>query len=544
MAGKKKNKQKSAKASGKFNARKIDNPAYQEALKTAKLLQSTGQHQQAISGYLRIINMEPDHYEANSSLGQLLNSINRNHEALSYLRHAATIRPNDFNAIWNLSIVERALYLMADAEESLKKLYKLNSTNIVFLLTFGAFSSDTNKPERARRLFDRAVKLAPNNALAHAHRASAQRVQGDIAGAELSYRRAIALDPGCASAHYGLAFLKKYKAYNDDVKAMELASQLDSLTEKDQTMLGFALAKVFDDLSEYDRAFPHLLEANRLNRKSYHYSIPDQKQWINEHKLQMGAAFQQRFDGKGLEDSTPIFILGMPRSGTSLTEQILASHSAVHGAGESDDLRLVYETSLAATGQSFPQVLNQADEEALIAGAGQYIEKLTAGVDEAILRVTDKLPHNFLRIGLIAAVLPKAKIIHCIRNPLDNCLSIFQQYFNAAHGYASNLEELGEYYRLYQSVMAFWYESLPGKIYPMHYEQLIASPDNQVRALLDYCELPFEDACMSFYKTKRNVNTPSASQVRQPISQAAVEKWKNYEEQLQPLVDILNKTGH
>ena len=541
---KKTSKKRSAKPGGKLKQRKKDNPKYLQALKAAKLLQSTGQFRQAATAYGQIIKMAPDHYEANLSLGQLLHKINRNQEALAYLRHAATIRPNDFNASWNVFIVERALSLLIDAEKSLKKLYKIEPDNILFLLNYGVFSTDINKPDRARKLFDRAVKLAPNNALAHAKRGSVQRVQGEFDGAELSYRKAIALDPDCASAHHGLAFLQKFKEHNDDVKAMVLASQRDTLTDNDRMLLEYALGKVFDNLSEYDTAFRHLLEANRLRRKTYQYSVSDQKKYFKQHELELGAAFQQRFEGKGLEDSTPIFIVGMPRSGTSLTEQILASHSSVHGAGEVEYMRQVCEVSMTITRQEFPTGLNQVNEDAFIAAASQYIEKLRNGVDESILRVTDKLPHNFIRVGLISAIFPKAKIIHCIRNPLDNCLSIFQQDFSAAHGYSSNLEELGEYYRVYESLMAFWYELLPDKIYRMSYEKMIADPDNQVRELLNYCELPFEEACMNFHKTKRNVNTPSASQVRQPIYQAAVAKWKNYEKQLQPLVDILNKTGH
>ncbi|ARN73083.1 tetratricopeptide repeat-containing sulfotransferase family protein [Oceanicoccus sagamiensis] len=541
---KKTSKKRSAKPGAKLKPRKKDNPKYLEALKTAKLLENTGQLQQAANGYAHIINMAPDHYEANSSLGQLLHKINRNQEALNYLRHAEIIRPNDFNATWNVFIVERALNLLIDAEKSLKKLYKLEPDNILFLLTYGVFSTDTNKPDRARKLYDQAVKLAPNNALAHAKRGSVQKVQGDFAAAELSFRKAIALDAGCASAHHGLAFLQKCKEHNDDVKAMELASQLDTLKDPDRMLLEYALGKVFDDLSEYDKAFDHLLEANRLRRQTYQYCVPDQKKYFKQHELELGAAFQQRFEGKGLEDSTPIFIVGMPRSGTSLTEQILASHSSVHGAGEVEYIRQVCEVAMTITRQEFPAGLNQVNEGSFVTAASQYIEKLRNGVDDSILRVTDKLPHNFLRVGLIAAVFPQAKIIHCVRNPLDHCLSIFQQDFNVAHGYAANLQELAEYYRLYESLMAFWHELLPDKIYCLSYEKLIADPDNQVKELLNYCELPFEQACMNFHKTKRNVNTPSASQVRKPMYKTAVEKWKNYEQQLQPLADILNRTSH
>ena len=224
----------------------------------------------------------------------------------------------------------------------------------------------------------------------------------------------------------------------------------------------------------------------------------------------------------------------MPRSGTSLVEQILASHSSVFGAGE------VYHSSVfdnrvaQTTGRPFPQSISSVPAEVLTQSAQVYVENLRADADQSA-RITDKLPHNFLRVGLLTAVMPQARIIHCVRDPMDTCLSIFTHFFSSAHGYASNLKELGQYYRLYERLMQDWEVKFPGCMYRISYEDLVADHECEINQLLEYCGLPFEPGCLRFHETRRAVNTPSAVQVRQPLYQSAVSRWKRYETHLQPL---------
>jgi hypothetical protein len=222
-----------------------------------------------------------------------------------------------------------------------------------------------------------------------------------------------------------------------------------------------------------------------------------------------------------IDNATPILVLGMPRSGTSLVEQILASHPLVYGAGEVEYSRFFADDVRKMTGKPFPQDIGTIAPGKLRELGLQYIQRLrsNAGVAQ---RVVDKLPHNFLRIGLFAALMPNARIVLCDRDPLDNCMSIYQRDFSASHGYASNLSELGEYYKLYENLMSFWTKLLPGRIYRISYENLVANTEQQIRELLRYCELPFHADCLAFYETERMVVTPSALQVREPMHNKSI----------------------
>jgi len=229
----------------------------------------------------------------------------------------------------------------------------------------------------------------------------------------------------------------------------------------------------------------------------------------------------------------------MPRSGTSLVEQILASHPAVYGAGEVEYSRHIAEQVRMLTGRPFPQNIESVSPERLRDFAISYIDKVKAHAGTAA-RVCDKLPHNFLRIGLFVALMPNAKIVLCNRDPLDNCLSIYQHNFSSDHGYACDLAILGRYYRLYENLISFWEEQFPGHVYRIEYEDLVHSTESQVRKLLEYCGLSFHEACLSFHDNSRTVRTPSASQVRQAIYTDAVGRARNYEPYLKPLIQALS----
>jgi len=298
--------------------------------------------------------------------------------------------------------------------------------------------------------------------------------------------------------------------------------------------LAFSLGKVFEDLERYDESFTYYEQANRLHRSLYHFSINQEAAYFETYRNAFTSDWFTDTTKHAIEDATPIFVLGMPRSGTSLVEQILASHSNVFGAGE------VYHSSVfdgqvaKATGRPFPQSISSVPAEVLAQSARIYVDNLRADADQST-RITDKLPHNFLRVGLLTAVMPKAKIIHCVRDPMDTCLSIFTHFFSSAHGYASDLKELGLYYRLYEQLMLDWDVRFPGCMYRISYEDLVANHECEIKQLLEYCGLQFEPECLRFHETMRAVNTPSAVQVRQPLYQRAVSRWKRYETYLQPL---------
>jgi hypothetical protein len=219
-------------------------------------------------------------------------------------------------------------------------------------------------------------------------------------------------------------------------------------------------------------------------------------------------------------------------------EQILASHPAVHGAGETECSRLLVEDVEQRTGRPFPLGIGQVDRGELAESCKTYIETLRAGAGVA-RRVTDKLPHNFLRIGLYAAMMPNASIVLCERDPLDNCLSIYQHFFTASHGYACDLSTLGSYYRLYQDLMAYWDRLFPGHVHHVRYETLVHDTEDVVRSLLSHCRLEFHPDCLSFHRKGRSVSTPSDAQIRKPVYLSSVGRWRHYERHLRPLQQAL-----
>ena len=246
----------------------------------------------------------------------------------------------------------------------------------------------------------------------------------------------------------------------------------------------------------------------------------------------------------GHSDRTPIFILGMPRSGTSLVEQILASHPEVFGAGELNDLVKVYrsldDSIDGSQGDSFPEALVGLDPDEYANLGEQYIARIRKYSVSATF-ITDKNPYNFQRIGLIRSILPNARIVHCTRDPLDNCLSLLKTDFHKGQLYSYDMSELGAYYKLYRELMDYWRTVLPGFIHDLNYEELVANQAEQTNHLLQLCGLPWDEACLNFHKTKRKVITASVAQVRQPIYTDSVGLWKRYERKLEPLRKVIGE---
>ncbi len=259
------------------------------------------------------------------------------------------------------------------------------------------------------------------------------------------------------------------------------------ISDADRIDLGFALGKVFEDIGNYNKSFDFILEANRLKRGSYEYSIQNDRDLFERIKKTFSPDFFASHHGSGNQDRTPIFILGMPRSGTTLVEQILASHPLVFGAGELTVLvNLANGICTGGTTAQFPECMPDLDVDTFEKMGSDYIEKIREYSNDAE-HITDKMPHNFLHVGLIKTILPNAKIIHCMRNPMDTCFSIFKKEFAGTHGYAYDMVELGQYYNLYQDLMAHWEKVLPGFMYTLRYEEMVSDQQKQTKSLLDFC---------------------------------------------------------
>jgi hypothetical protein len=304
------------------------------------------------------------------------------------------------------------------------------------------------------------------------------------------------------------------------------------VTKEEAYRLHFAAGKILDSLKRHNEA----IEEFKLGKevKGHDFDVDTYRRWVDATINMFSAEFIKEHAGVGDPSEVPVFIVGMPRSGTTLTEQICASHPDVYGAGELIDMKRLTR-SIGSTNVSLFRAL---DPENLPKVGAQYLSRLRLHSPDA-LRIVDKMPHNFELLGFVALLFPNARIIHCRRDAIDTCLSCFMTDFNEWHAYSADLHKLGLYYREYDRLMRHWNTVLPGRVYESRYEDLIAEPETEFRKLIEHLGLPWDDACLQFYNQNRTVNTPSQLQVRQPIYKSSVKRWKNYEGSIQPLIDGL-----
>ena len=318
------------------------------------------------------------------------------------------------------------------------------------------------------------------------------------------------------------------------------------INDQDRMYLGYALGKAYEDIKAYDKSFENLKIGNSLKRAASRFSIDEVKATVDE----IIETFSKDVFENTLSTQTehsPIFIIGMPRSGTTLVEQIIASHSEVIGGGELTLLRDVITghgdanisvVQLSKSGKSYPEgVLTVSASD--LSKMGQAYMDLAAGRLGTTGSFTDKMPRNFFFAGLIKLILPDAKVIHCKRSPLDTCLSCYSIHFPYGQEFSNDLSELGQYYREYDRLMAHWKSVLGDWVLDVEYENLVTDPKSGTERLLNFCELPWQDACLEFHKTDRQVTTASAAQVRQPIYKSAMKRWQHFDQHLGPLIDAL-----
>jgi tetratricopeptide (TPR) repeat protein len=467
--------------------------------------------------------------------GHALEQQQRVDEALVEYRKALEMDPGNAGACQLAGMLYHKRGDNELAEPLLAKAVKAFPTKADLQCAYGAALTALEQHQKASRHYRKAVELNPHYLIAQFNYAESLVYLGDTEGAIEGFQRALEIEPLCAPAYQQLAGLRKFREYDDDVRIMEqLHAQLEG---EDRKLLAFGLSAAHKKLGNYDKSFEYMLDGNRLHRATLNYA--------HEQSEQIFRGLQRAFDAEALSAEvlppgrgpTPIFIVGMPRSGTTLAEQILASHSAVHGCGELKNMGRIYRDTFASDRDLITQVrqLPAGTRRDLARRYLDYVAALAAGKPYTV----DKMPHNFMYVGLIALLFPNARIVHCERNPMDNCLSIFSYLFSGSHPYASDLEELGQYYLLYRELMAHWERALPGRIHTLNYERVVADTDGEVRKLLDYCGLPFEEACLSFFENDRAVSTISATQVRRPIYTSSVEAWRVYESGLTPLKKAL-----
>ena len=355
------------------------------------------------------------------------------------------------------------------------------------------------------------------------------------------YDRAIAITPANTGAHYHRSELKVFRQGDPDLALLQALVARHDLPANKAPFIHFALAKALDDCGDYLHAFEYLRKGNDLKRKQVPYDEPAVAGDFRRITTVFDRELLNRFPGAGDPSSAPIFVLGMPRSGTTLVEQILASHPQVHGAGELTDLEKAARAVIGETCQPlpFPDCVPALDGATLRRIGETYLSRLPVPGDGRV-RIVDKLPGNFLNIGLIRMILPNARIIHTVRDPIDTCVSCYSKLFAAGQYFSYDMRELARYYLRYSDLMTHWKSVLPPEaMLDVAYEDVVDDLEGQARRLIEYCGLPWDERCLSFHKTERRVRTASAVQVRQPLFRSSLQRWRKYEAGIGPLLEEL-----
>jgi tetratricopeptide (TPR) repeat protein len=488
---------------------------------------------------LEVLRKDPGNYHATRLLGMLAAELGEHKLTVQMLRNTVKLEPRFFGAYVDLA---RELMEADELEECLEVVQtaiKLQPELALPHALLGYLHNRAGRFEEAAEVFKTALAKQADHGASLAGLGHSLKTIGRQDDAVETYRNCIEAFPGFGDAYWALANLKTYRFSDDEITAMEEKVDNESLDDEARANFNYSLGKAYEDRGDYDRAFKRYERGAKL-RLSNENPDPVHPETAHDEiiKTITPEVLQQNKD-YGDPDPAPIFIVGLPRSGSTLIEQILASHSQVDGTHELPDLPRIIQAvdRQQPNGVGYPQALLHYGEELVTLGR-QYIATTRRYRGDAPF-FTDKMPGNFASVGLIALILPNAKVINARRYPLDSCMSCYKQLFYRGQTFTYDLVELGKYYLEYQRMMDYWHEILPGKVLDVQYEQMVADQENQTRRLLEHCGLPWEDNCLRFYETDRAVVTASSEQVRQPIYSMSVNSWRRFEKHLGPLIEVL-----
>jgi tetratricopeptide (TPR) repeat protein len=502
--------------------------------------QREGRFEDAERIYREVLAREPENVSAIRLLGSLASETGRHGIAVRQLRKATQMEPEFFAAWIDLARELSEQELFEECEAVLSHAIRLEPKLPLPHTLLGNMLSRAGRHDEAVEAFETALRLDPDSSGSLAGMGHLLRTIGRTDEAIAAYRKCIHNHPAFGEAYWSLANLKTFRFTDDEVATMEENVDSERLLEETKVCLNFALGKAYEDRGEYECAFAYIDRGNAMRRINEHYD-PVQTEVIHDRIIDtFSAEFLKQNEGHGDPDPSPIFIVGLPRSGSTLIEQILASHSMVEGTHELADLprtiRAINKEN--PSGRHYPEAFQLFDADKLKALGRQYLDS-TQRHRTGAPRFTDKMPNNFPSVGMIQLLLPNAKIINARRHPLDSCMGSYKQLFFKGQAFSYDLVEIGEYYLEYQRLMDYWHAVLPGRVLDIQYEGMVNDQENQTRRLLDYCELPWEENCLRFYENKRAVNTASSEQVRQPIYSRSVHSWRRFEPHLGPLIEVL-----
>lgn len=435
------------------------------------------------------------------------------------------------NALMNIGENEQA-------KKAFIRTIKLDPKNDFAYNNLGTLYENGNEICEAKKNYQLAIKINNRNTIALNNLATILIAEGNFETAKELLNEAIRIQPDYILAHNSISSLKKYRADEEHTKILiSLLKSIKKMSISDQIRLHYNLGKVYADIQDYDKAFHHYRSSNTLNRSTYDYNEDTIEYTVQKIKTVFSDIKFEKNKTAQKNETIPIFIVGMPRSGSTLIEQILASHSAIESGGE---LKTLSDTIIERIGK-FPNNLKNFTDEELRNIGKEYLNKLKEIHPEARF-IIDKMPGNFQYAGLIAKILPQAKIINSTRNPMDCCLSNYIQLFQNTVPYSNDLSELGRYFKIYTNLMRHWHSILPDDLlYDISYEDIIDNLEKEARNVVEFIGLDWEEKCLEFHKSNTLIKTASAAQVRKPIYNSSIGKWKIYKKHLEPLINALSE---
>ncbi len=534
---------RSEAAIAKYRAALAADPDFAEAsLGLGKLLARGFALEEAIGCFRQALDVDPDYIEARAALGVALARLDREDEAMATFRAVLAADPGHPDAHNGIGVLLDRKLRHREAMERYGAVLAADPEHVDAMAGMANAMKNTGQHAEALNLARRVLALRPNFAPAASLLGTILAEMGEIDEAQAQCRRAVALSPSRPELLYHLALLSKVQHGDGTIDALEaILPRATSFTPREQCLLYFAAAKAYDDVGARERGFACLLHGNTIKRSQTPYDEAAMLGGMARISQVFTPALLAARQGVGDPSAVPVFIVGMPRSGTTLVEQVLASNAQVYGAGERTEMtQAVALLNVERMGAAaFPEAVWTLSGEALQRMGAEYVAALRPLAPEA-MRITDKMPGNFLYLGLIRLILPNARIIHVRRDPVDTCLSCFSKLFTGIQSYAYDLAELGRYYRAYDCLMARWRAALPADILlEVEYESLVDDFEPQARRIVAHCGLEWDPACLEFHKTSRAVHTASMIQVRQPLYRSSVGRWRPDAALLRPLIEAL-----
>ncbi len=502
------------------------------------VLREKGRAADAVKAYESTLKVNGKYPECWANLSKALVDLGEYERAFQAVSRALQIDPTvpDFHN--QIAEVYRKGSKFDLAIRAYKKSLELDPTLYESMLGLATVYRESEDSEAALAMLNRLIELQPGHAKAYTVLGVLREQLGEAEAAADCFKKSIELAPGVISPHWHLSQIKGRESTADEVLALERFQEMGGLSRQDKTLLHFGLGAAYDQHGQTDKAFEAWRTANQIKAERFPFD-PDKRRQHRDSTIEHSQALAaRRRDKPEQEVRQLVFVVGMPRSGTSLTDQILSSHTNVSSLGEvgyADEMTVQVKK---LTGQVYPKGISRLTDVDIGLLRDDFLNKVDAKHSNYRVLV-DKTPLNFQHLGLLAEVFPGAKFIHCRRNPIDNCFSIFKLSFADDQDYAHDLTALGQHYRLYEEMMDAWKEAYPDQILDVHYEDTVADIEAQCVRLVEFLGLTFEPRMLEFYSSERLVRTPSASQVRRPIYKSSVHAWKNYEKHLQPLISAL-----